>query len=561
MPVLPENCKIIWVATHGASFWAISTKIDVELEDGSPKSYFMKVYITPKGEAQVLGEYVAAGAVHAIIPENVPPPVGKGVLARDNTKHFLVFEFVDMVEEMPPVNEFVNVLARLHKNSHSPNGKFGFDVPTSQTLQLTNAWCDTWEEFYTRMFLGTVHAEQVIQGPHAELMQLAKQVCEKVIPRLLRPMEIEGRKLKPTLVHGDLWHGNVAINLTTDQVVFFDCCSFYGHHEYELCMFRAARYRTNKSHVRAYHKLMEVSYPEEDHDDRNALYALRVDLDVSCAWSANKRMRLLAIEEMQRLVDKYPDGFEGWQAQRAAVAASENAEAQEEKETDALEPKSNLTNDLEPESEPTNSLEQVSKSTIDLGQEGKAANDVEQENKSANLLEPEQNTALLVTSQVQEEKSADIPVQESKPVDDLEQEQTAALSVPNQMHKEKSADIPEQKSKSSDGLEQEKRTDIQEWESKPENSSEQEQGALPSVVSQVQVEKGVDITEQDNKSVNDLEQEQNAVLSVTSQAPEKKDVDTPEQTSKATHDLPQDDKTVHDLQQGEKSVPLIVNQA
>jgi protein-ribulosamine 3-kinase len=127
-------------------------------------------------------------------------------------------------------------------------------------------------------------------------------------------MESDGRKLKPTLVHGDLWHGNVGINIANEEVVLYDCCSFYGHHEYELGMFRAARYRTNKSHVRAYHKLMEVSYPQEDHDDRNALYALRVDLEVSCGWPANKRMRLLAMEEMQKLIDKYPDGFEGWQA-------------------------------------------------------------------------------------------------------------------------------------------------------------------------------------------------------------------------------------------------------
>jgi protein-ribulosamine 3-kinase len=41
--VLPPNCKILWVATYGASFWAISTKIDVELEDARKQSYFMKV--------------------------------------------------------------------------------------------------------------------------------------------------------------------------------------------------------------------------------------------------------------------------------------------------------------------------------------------------------------------------------------------------------------------------------------------------------------------------------------------------------------------------------------
>jgi len=70
-------------------------------------------------------------------------------------------------------------------------------------------------------------------------------------------------------------------------------------------MFRAARYRTNRTHIHAYHKHMEISPPVEDFDDRNALYALRVDLEVSVGWPENKRMRQLAMEEMQRLLSKY----------------------------------------------------------------------------------------------------------------------------------------------------------------------------------------------------------------------------------------------------------------
>ena len=41
--VLPEGTRIIWSATHGASFWAISTKIDTEDAQGNKQSYFMKV--------------------------------------------------------------------------------------------------------------------------------------------------------------------------------------------------------------------------------------------------------------------------------------------------------------------------------------------------------------------------------------------------------------------------------------------------------------------------------------------------------------------------------------
>lgn len=145
----------------------------------------------------------------------------------------MISEFIDLIEELPPVAEFAGLVAKLHKDSVSPNGKFGFDVPTSQSLQLENTWSDTWEEFFTRAFRGTVELEQQVQGENDELLDLAQQTCEKVIPRLLRPMEIEGRTLKPTLLHGDLWHGNVGINTMTDNVILFDCCAFYGHHECE----------------------------------------------------------------------------------------------------------------------------------------------------------------------------------------------------------------------------------------------------------------------------------------------------------------------------------------
>lgn len=130
--------------------------------------------------------------MHAIIPDNIPRPVGYGVLAKDANKHFMISEFIDLIEELPPVAEFAGLVAKLHKDSVSPNGKFGFDVPTSQSLQLENTWSDTWEEFFTRAFRGTVELEQQVQGENDELLDLAQQTCEKVIPRLLRPMKSRG---------------------------------------------------------------------------------------------------------------------------------------------------------------------------------------------------------------------------------------------------------------------------------------------------------------------------------------------------------------------------------
>ncbi|KAK5188835.1 hypothetical protein LTR92_011165 [Exophiala xenobiotica] len=166
---LPGGTRVLWSATHGASFWAVSTKIDTEDAEGQKQSYFMKVYTTAKGRAQVLGEYKSTKAFHSVIQENVPRPIALRVLAKDPSKHFLIVEFKDMIEQMPRVPELVAVMAKLHKESVSPEGKFGFQAPTSQSLQLENTWCDTWEEFFTRAFRETVRYEQEIQSVSEEL--------------------------------------------------------------------------------------------------------------------------------------------------------------------------------------------------------------------------------------------------------------------------------------------------------------------------------------------------------------------------------------------------------
>lgn len=236
-----------------------------------------------------------------------------------------------MVDELPPASELDEVFSRLHENTVSPNGKFGFQMTTSQTTGLPNTWFDTWEEFFTTTFLGVVRLEQSIQGRSDELQQLTDETWAKVIPRLLRPMETNGRSVKPVLVHGDLWHGNTAVEINTGKTILFYCARFYGHDECEcspflkvegpridiepvdLGMWRAIRYQTNTSHVRAYRRKTEPSPPVEEFDDRNALYALRNDLDASCSWPKNKRMRELAMQQMKRLLEKYPTGYADFQ--------------------------------------------------------------------------------------------------------------------------------------------------------------------------------------------------------------------------------------------------------
>jgi len=69
---------------------------------------------------------------------------------------------------------------------------------------------------------------------HGEFDVLIPTLFDKVIPRLLRPFESEGRSVKPSLVYGDLWYANSGIDVATNESLIFDACCFYAHNEYEF---------------------------------------------------------------------------------------------------------------------------------------------------------------------------------------------------------------------------------------------------------------------------------------------------------------------------------------
>jgi protein-ribulosamine 3-kinase len=188
----------------------------------------------------VLGEYQGQSALRTIIPNNIPLPVAYGVFDLDKSKHFYVSEFHDMRERVPKPQQLISVLKHLHQNSVSPTGKFGFPVTTYKGyFPLQCSWCDSWEEFFSRQFRAELIWEAGIRGPNEELEQLTEEFFAKVIPRLLRPLQTGGRTIKPTLCHGDLWQGNVEIDVNTHQLILYDSCAVYAHNE---CEFPELRY-------------------------------------------------------------------------------------------------------------------------------------------------------------------------------------------------------------------------------------------------------------------------------------------------------------------------------
>ena len=179
------------------------------------------------------GEFEAMSRIHTATPDLVPRPIAWGTYATIDDVHFLC-EFHNMTDELPDVNTFPARLADLHRSSTSTNGKFGFPATTyhGQT-PIEHGWSDTWEEYFTRTTKRLLEVEQESQGLNQELLDLAEPFLDKVIPRLLRPLESGGRSIKPCLIHGDLWYGNATMDEDTGAPIIFDAASFYAHNECE----------------------------------------------------------------------------------------------------------------------------------------------------------------------------------------------------------------------------------------------------------------------------------------------------------------------------------------
>lgn len=184
------------------------------------------------GREALKGEYESTLAIHSIQSEFIPKPIAHGSFNKLSNTHYYICKFYNLLEKLPEPLEFCERVATLHSKSVSPNGKFGFHVVTyNGDLPQENGYTDTWEECFTNGFRHMIKLNLERGGPWKEIETLRSDMVLKVIPRLLRPLEVNGRSVKPSLVHGDLWCGNTAVDTATDLPLIYDPSSFYANNE------------------------------------------------------------------------------------------------------------------------------------------------------------------------------------------------------------------------------------------------------------------------------------------------------------------------------------------
>lgn len=202
----------------------ISTTLRVGLEGGPPVFVKLAPADPPGGEllaaeADSLGVLGAAGAVR--VPE---------VLARG--RNWLALEWLEPGEPGPRAWERLGEgLARLHRRA-AADGGFGWPRDNFiGSLPQANAPLNDWATFWKERRLEPQLARASATGMFGRSELAGFGALLKRLPELLAVGGAEG----PSLLHGDLWSGNVHM-MAGDEPAIIDPASYFGHREVDLAM-------------------------------------------------------------------------------------------------------------------------------------------------------------------------------------------------------------------------------------------------------------------------------------------------------------------------------------
>ena len=179
------------------------------------------------------GEFASLKAIRATNTVRAPEPIK--VLSDAKHGSMLVMEFLEGLGGLGSAGaKLGDQLAEMHLYvdvKGNPSGKFGFDIPTCcGSIPQSNTWCDDWPVcqnqrvsispkdvgtyslFFKIDFLQTFYTnklqEQMDLLDKNERDAEAKELWGRLKPTI--PSFFEGITIKPSLLHGDMWSGNVA---------------------------------------------------------------------------------------------------------------------------------------------------------------------------------------------------------------------------------------------------------------------------------------------------------------------------------------------------------------
>lgn len=200
-----------------------TTKLFIKLNDAKSKDIFATEY---KG----LKEILASKTI------KVPTPIRYGLVkddsAVDKSRSFIVLEYIELGSANKKSSYLMGQqLAKMHK-CLSPSGNFGWNINNyiGRTPQI-NTKSKNWQEFYVSNRLD-------YQIKLARTKGLSLQSTHRLLANI--SYFFTDYNPKPSLLHGDLWAGNAAVDSKNNPVIY-DPAVYYGDRETDIAfteMFR-----------------------------------------------------------------------------------------------------------------------------------------------------------------------------------------------------------------------------------------------------------------------------------------------------------------------------------
>ena len=170
---------------------------------------------------------------------------------------FIVLEYIELGGR-PDSTRLAQQLAALHDHDRP---RYGFDIDnTIGSTPQPNGWLDDWIGFYRERRLGFQLRLAADRGFDRGLIDSGHRLADRLAPLFgdYRP--------RASLLHGDLWSGNLGAD-TEGNPVLYDPACYYGDHEADLAMMELFGHPGEAFFTR-YHECFPI----------DAGYALRRDL-------------------------------------------------------------------------------------------------------------------------------------------------------------------------------------------------------------------------------------------------------------------------------------------
>ncbi len=144
-------------------------------------------------------------------------------------EYCLILEWIDTTHNSNMQSQMGLELAKLHQNTGDYFG-FEFDNKIGQTPQPNGVGnnINNWADFYWQYRL----LHQIELANQSELITPADY--QKLLDIEHKLHGLLSEDIKPSLLHGDLWSGNVLSG--KNQPYFIDTASYYGHREIDFAL-------------------------------------------------------------------------------------------------------------------------------------------------------------------------------------------------------------------------------------------------------------------------------------------------------------------------------------